>query len=237
MKKSITGVVVLLAGAFVAHSQGTVSFADYGNGNVGNYTYVSLVNNGTTVGKLGGVTGATASNPVADVGNGNFWSAALYGAAGAGDASSALLPLDQANGTPVTATFADNSAGLSGEWYGTEIGVVPGTSANATGTGPLNIATVQVYAWYNAGGTITSYAQALATPGTPTGFSSTATVTGLGGVPTSGPPITAPAVPTGSAGIGNFNVSGTTTPTPEPSTIALGIMGASAFLMRLRKKQ
>jgi len=234
MKKSITGVVALLAGAFVAHSQGTVSFANYNNGS-GSYSYVSLVNNGTTVGKLGGTTAASsAGSPTADVGNGNEWTAALYGAAGTGDAASTLLPLDQANGTPVTATFADNSAGNPGEWYGSEVGVVPGTQSGTGGVNPLpNSATVQVYAWYNAGGTLTSYSAALAA-GAPTGFSTTANVTGLGGQPASGPPNTAPTLPTGSAGIGNFNVTGSV---PEPSTIALGVMGASAFLMRLRKKQ
>jgi len=34
----------------------------------------------------------------------------------------------------------------------------------------------------------------------------------------------------------NFNVSAAAV-TPEPSTIALGVIGASAFLMRLRRKQ
>ena len=42
MKKSLTGVVVLLAGAFLAHSQGTVSFANYLV--LSSYIYVSLLN-------------------------------------------------------------------------------------------------------------------------------------------------------------------------------------------------
>jgi hypothetical protein len=227
MKKSITGVVALLAGAFVAHSQGTVSFANYNNGS-GSYSYVSLAGGA----KLGGATGATSSTAVADNGNGNFWTAAVYGGAGTGDAASSLVALNQANGTPATATFADNSAGNPGEWYGSEIAVVPGTQSGTGGLGLPNSATIQVYAWYNAGGTINSYNAAVAA-GVPAGFSSTANILNLGGQPASGPANFAPSI-TGAAGVGNFTVSSSV---PEPSTIALGVMGASAFLMRLRKKQ
>ncbi len=37
--------------------------------------------------------------------------------------------------------------------------------------------------------------------------------------------------------MGNITLTAGTSTLPEPSTIALGVMGASAFLMRLRKKQ
>ena len=81
MKKSITGVVALLAGAFVAHSQGTVSFGNYAN--LSTYIYVSL---GST--KLGGVANATHTGSAsADVGVGSDWTVALYGNAGSGDAA------------------------------------------------------------------------------------------------------------------------------------------------------
>jgi len=220
MKKSITGVVALLAGAFVAHSQGTVSFANYLNG--GSYTYVSL---GTKA--LGGTAAGTgvAAN---DTGAGSEWTVALYGAAGAGDAASTLLQLNTAltGGTPVTANLETGGGDTTaGTWLSTAIAVVPSAA-------PGTIATVQVYAWYNDNGTLTTYAMAKAA-GAPTGFSSTANTGALGGQGPSGPPATATPLPTGTAGLGNITVSGI----PEPSTIALGVMGASAFLLRLRKKQ
>lgn len=233
MKKSLTGIVALLAGAFVAHSQGTVSFGNY---LTSSYVYVSLKSGSTTT-PIGGSLGPTTAgtSPQADVANGNEWTVALYGAAGSGDASSTLLPLDQENGSPVTANLAEgngttvaNPDVVAGTWSTTEYGVVPSTTGNGS-------ATVQVYAWYNDGGTITSYSAAK-TAGVPTGFSATANVAGLGGPnPTGGPTLTPAALP--GAALGNFSLSGGTSTLPEPSTIALGVMGASAFLMRLRRKQ
>ncbi len=230
MKKSLTGMVALLAGAFVAHSQGTVSFGNY---LTSSYVYVSLKSGSTTT-AIGGATGGPGPTPAADVGNGNEWTVALYGAAGTGDAASTLLPLDQENGSPVTATLAGGAGAatpdtVAGTWSSTEYGVVPGTTGNGS-------ATVQVYAWYNDGGTITSYSAAK-TAGVPTGFSATANVSGsLGGPnPSGGAPLFPAALP--GAALGNFSLSGgSVVTTPEPSTIALGVMGASAFLLRLRRK-
>jgi hypothetical protein len=230
MKKSLTGMVALLAGAFVAHSQGTVSFGNYLNSS---YSYVSLKSGSKTT-DIGGATGASTGSAAGDVGLGNQWTVQLYGAAGSGDASSALLPLLQQDGiTPVTAAMAQGTAstlanpdGVAGTWASTEIGVVPGAAGGAA-------ATLQVYAWYNDGGTITSYSAAKAA-NVPIGFSSTANLASLGGTPAGGGASSPPAfLPTGTAGLGSFSVTGV----PEPSTIALGVMGASAFLLRLRKKQ
>jgi len=224
MKKSITGAVALLAGAFVAHSQGTVSFGNYAF--LSTYVYVSLKSGSKTTPLNGSATGTgVAAN---DAGAGSYWTVALYGAAGSGDPASSLLQLDTSGGTAVTANFTGVPSGSAGEWASTEIGVVPGT------TGSGSPATVQLYAWYNDGGKYTTYASALAA-GVPTGFSTTGNVT-LGGP--GSPPATPASLPTGTGAnqIGSFSVSGTST-VPEPSTIALGVMGASAFLLRLRKKQ
>jgi len=65
MKKSITGAVALLAGAFVAYSQGTVSFADLYVANP--YIYVKL--NGTTA--AGGTAGHLGT--AADIHAGADW--------------------------------------------------------------------------------------------------------------------------------------------------------------------
>lgn len=214
MKKTLTGAIALLAGAFVAHSQGTVSFANYGSGS-GSYVYVTLKSTGAS---LGGTGTATTGTPASDVGNGSDWTVALYGAAGSGATS--VAQLDTAGGTPVVGTL--ETGGLdstAGTWLSTLVAVVPGTTGNGSA------ATVQVYAWYNDGGTITSYGAA-----TTRGTSALADVT-TGGPNTTGPASTAAYLP--AAGLGNFTVSGV----PEPSTVALGVMGASAFLLRLRRKK
>jgi hypothetical protein len=209
MKKSLTGMLVLLAGAFAVHGQGAVAFGNYGALNT--YLYVSY-KGGTKLGgaNTGGTGNATDYGLAADIANGNYWSVQLYGAVGSGLASSALSPV-----AGITATLAN---GVNDKTAGTWASSLNGSFASApNGT----VATVQVYAWYNEGGTVTSYATALA-DGLPTGSSAPANVT-LGA-----PPGTPGPLP---EGLGNIVVA-----VPEPSTIALGVMGASAFLMRLRRK-
>ncbi len=214
MKKSITGVVALLAGAFVAHSQGTVSLANaYA---LSSYIYVSL---GST--KLGGTSTLTTGTPASDVGNGSDWTVALWG--GPLGSSSAQM---EANGNLATATLETGNA-PAGTWLTGVSGAIPGVPD----VGTLN-ATVQLAAWYNNGGTVNTYAAALLA-GDPVGLSAVQNAS-TGGPSTSGPPTTAPNLP---SGLGNIVLSSGTTVTPEPSTIALGVMGASAFLLRLRKKQ
>jgi len=225
MKKSITGVVALLAGAFAAHSQGTVSFADYLVLN----SYITVTLNGNPV---GGSSTVTTGNPVTDIANGSDWSVALYANTGAGDAVSALTPAtvdgSGSPGTPVTATLAGGGTGSAlGTWFSTTIADVPGQATVGGGA-----ATVAVAAWYNDGGTVTSEAAAVA-KGLPGGFSAPGTVAATGGPQPSGPPATAPSLP---ASLQGTTIGLTGSAVPEPSTIALGVMGASAFLMRLRKK-
>jgi len=228
MKKSITGAVALLAGAFVAHSQGTVSFASYLSSSTTGYSLLTL--NGTPV---GGTGTTTTGNPVSDIGNGSDWTVALYANTGANDLSSTLTQAvvdgSGSPGTPVQSTLAGGGTapGYVGTWFSSAIADVPG-QPTLGGTA----ATVQLYAWYNDGQTINSYAAALAA-NVPAGFSATANVASTGGPQQGAPNATAPTLPFGSLG----NVAMTASTVPEPSTIALGVMGASAFLMRLRKKQ
>jgi len=219
MKKTLSGVVALLAGAFVAHSQGTVFFGNYTALNT--YIYVSL---GST--KLGGSStgpAPTLLNSAAEVGNGPDWTVALYGNSGSGDAASTLVQLQTSSAQNVTATFANGTTDkAAGTWFSSLVAQVPGTTLAG------QPATVQLYAWYNNGGTLTSYTAAK-TAGVPTGFSATGNVT-TGGPNSSGPPSTATPLP----GLGNFTVAAAA---PEPSTIALGVMGASGMLLRLRRKK
>jgi hypothetical protein len=218
MKKTITGAVALLAGAFVAHSQGTVSMANYLT--LSSYIYVSMKGGAN----LGGHAGSTSGNYTTDIGNGNDWSVALYGNAGAGDAANTLTECTVAGGGFAVATLASGTGdSTAGTWASSLIAQVPGT------TGANQAATLQLYAWYNDGGTLT-YAQAQAA-GDPVGTSALANLTDTGGNNLlGGPSITPPPLP---GGLTSFTVS----PTPEPSTIALGVMGASAFLLRLRRKK
>ena len=224
MKKTATGVVVLLAGAFMAYSQGTVAIGNYGA--LYPYIYVSFASV-----RLGGSAAGpppTTANFATETSNGNDWTVALYGNTGANDPPSDLVPLKTADGQAVVATFATGQTdpasvpfdAIPGTWYSTAIGVIPGT----TFAGP---ATVQLYAWYNDGGLINSYGAALAF-GVPAGFSATANVYS-GGPEVSGPP----EPPTNITSIGSFElVAGV----PEPGTIALGVLGASVILLRLGPK-
>lgn len=203
----------MLAGAFVSHSQGTVSFANYLA--LPSYIYVSLVPGNV---RLGGestgdsVAGELLSGPQ----YGNLWTVGLYGAAGWGDPASSLVELS-------TATFADGGDdSVPGTWFSDAICQVPGTTvAN-------HDATVQLYAWCNDGGNLTSYAAALAA-GVPAGFSATANVT-AGGLLPGGTILPPAALPSGL----NFTVTSTTI--PEPSTVVLGVMGAAVFLLRFPRK-
>ena len=145
-------------------------------------------------------------------GNGNDWSVQLYAAPGLNDPETALSPVA---GSIVTLGTTPATAGI---WASSAIATIPGTTGGAAGT-----ATLQLYAWYNDGGQIASYSAAIA-DGVPTARSAVADITGLGG---GSPPATASSLP---ESLGNISFA------PEPGTIALGVMGASAFLLRLRRK-
>jgi hypothetical protein len=222
MKKSLTGAVVLLAGAFMAHSQGTVSMGNYTAFSSGSYMYVTL--NGTRIGSATADTTTPSGSAAGNVTHGDDWTVELYGASGENDPTSSLSPLLNAasGGVPVTANLADGvTSGVPGTWYSNEAGYGPGT------TGPASSATVQIYAWYNNGGMTTLSQQMVATAqGTLWNVSATGNIASLGGGSPPLPPVNIPGM------MGNIAL----TTVPEPSTIALGVMGASAFLLRLRKK-
>jgi hypothetical protein len=225
MKRTFTSVLILLAGAYVVHAQGTVSFANYASST---YLYVSYRLFGSSP-LLGGSTSGptpTLENYASCVGNGNAWSIELYGAAGANDPPASLSPLGS------IATFANGvNDKIAGTWRSSAVLDIPGTTLAG------QIATVQLYAWYNDGGVITSFAQALE-DGVPAGSSSAANVT-VGGPSVSGPGSPPSELPYSALASGPqplnpfiFSVASTV---PEPTTIALGLMGAAAFLLRLRR--
>lgn len=200
MKKSLTGVVALLAGAFVAHSQGAVSLGNYSL--LSTYIYVSL---GSTL--LGGTNTVTTGVPKLDVGNGDDWTVALWGNVGVGHSSASL----EANGNLATATL-ENGVGDSdpGTWFTTQWAVIPGT------TYPPQLVSIQLAAWYNDGGAITSYAAAQAA-GVPVGLSAIGTVWTYQELESNPPP---PPYPVGLPdGLGNIVLS---LPRPQLSIIQNG---------------
>jgi len=213
MKKTLTSTLALLAGAVAVHAQGSVSFANY---LTGSYLYVSYkASPSATPVNIGGVPGTyptpTMNNWAAEVGNGVAWTVQLWGAAGAS------ATLTEANALE-TASLAQGGVNdnLAGTWVSTAVASIAGVANGGA-------ATLELVAWYNAGGAITDFATAQADY-VPTGTSATITAN-LGAPPA--PPTALPVT-----ALGNFSVMAV----PEPSTIALGVIGASAFLVRLRRK-
>jgi hypothetical protein len=259
MKKTLI-ISALLAGSLGAYAQGTVSFSDRdsdmyihvyspqanpavevtGNANssVGiandqyeqtgpnGYTGTSvgvIVTGGTTVYAPNSLIGNTAAANATAAGafnfnNGKFYTVQLYAAPGFNNALALLSPVSQYVTTLTT----------SGTVGGTFPAVIPGSDPgipNALNGG----ATIALYAWYNGtGATATglTLAQAIAN-GDPWGVSPLDNLGALGGSGTPPNLATAPDM----LGLQSFSLIGT----PEPSTIALGVIGASTFLFRRRK--
>jgi hypothetical protein len=227
MQKSLT-VITLLAGAVGVYAQGQLNWSDYVNAGADSFDITvwspqvatpgtqlfgdgpSDVPAGTQTGYTGTPLGGSAvgSGPTG-YGNGNNYSIALYAANGAGQPASALTAV-----TGASTTFS--ASGYAGSWDSAGGVVVTVGQVPVGGTG-----TFQLQAWYNGGGTLT-YAQAVAA-GDPAGSSALTDIT-LG---------SAIAAPVSLNPITSFSI----TSVPEPSTIALGVIGASTFLMRLRRKQ
>jgi hypothetical protein len=227
MKKTLV-IGTLLAGATGLFAQGTVQFSDIAS-TFQIHIYapqtdtpgVQITGNtagdkpaGTQTAYNGGLVGGSATG--SSLANGNDVSVELYALGGGTSAAplSSLLPVSQ-----YTTTVYTIPAG-AGVFVKPSIPSDPGIPNSANGN-----ATVALAAWYNGGGSYTSLSAAQAA-GQPAGESNPSFITGLGGI--GSPPGTPPAL----SGITSFSL--TTTASPEPSTIALGVMGASAFLLRRR---
>jgi hypothetical protein len=222
MKKLVI-TIGLLAGASAAYSQGVINWSDYitaANGLPG----FSITIWGPQ--SPGAAPVNTIGNTSADIpaGNGHYTGTPLSGTGYTiglyVSTTSAGVTADVLSGIPVaTANFAVGSGGwdFSGGLPSAISGLPSGTSVF-----------VDLAAWSTSVGSPASYAAALS-DGDLHGYSlpSTATTTlGGGGSP--------PAIPGTLAGLGltDFAIGSV----PEPSTIALGVIGASTFLMRLRRK-
>jgi len=181
----------------------------YGQGTV-NFNTAAL-NDPTT--KITDSTGTPLSGTAA-------W-AQLYAAAGANQADSTL----KAFGTPVNfragvnAGYVQSSGTAGGTTVNPSVNLLSGTANGAV--------TVEIRAWLASAGS--TYEAALAS-GTGFGKSAPLTITSTGGGdPAAGPPN----LPANLTGIKGFALTGGAV--PEPSTIALGILGVGALLLRRRK--
>jgi hypothetical protein len=235
MKKTLV-VASILAAAAGAYAQGVLDWNDEQNGyiisiispNPANPTVEQTGNTsfdipaggasygggwiGGTATAPGGGVGATPSSGVLGINfqmNGNF-ETGLYVAT-----TPTALTAAIETGTPLATT------GIQG---GVNAGLY--TSTMLAATDPSVAAGLPVYvgiaAWYSGGGA-GSYAAAVNAVD-PAGYVESTVPVTLG---TSGSP-------TGLAGLGLTSFS---LVVPEPGTVALGVVGASVFLMRLRRKQ
>jgi len=218
----------LLAGATLGYSQGVINWSDYQPAN--NSATPPLPAFLITIWSPGTETQGTGSAPNNTSGDLPAGTATYSGAPLSGaafevglyvDTTAGAVQTDILSGTPTaTAPFLTGSDAGGWDFSGGFNATVP---TLASGTAVF----AGLAAWSTSSGA-TSYAQALS-QGVPTGFEVSTGTTALGG---GGSP---PATPGTLAGIGlqDFQLSSI----PEPSTIALGVIGASTFLMRLRRKQ
>jgi len=225
MKKLVI-TIGLLAGATAGYSQGVINWSDY----------VTLPAPGFSITVWGpqsagaapvnnlGNTSSDTPKGTAKVGAGGYTGTPLSGTGNEiglyVDTSAAAVANDVKTGVPVaTDSFAAGSGGwdFSGTLNATVPGILSGTAVF-----------VELAAWSLTKPAVSYASAVLAGDLAGTSVVATGTTTlGGGGSP--------PATPGDLAGTGitDFTIGGV----PEPSTIALGIAGASAFLMRLRRKQ
>ena len=232
---------ITVAGTVGTQGQGTINFAETGNVTVRIYApgfngsgFETIGNSaadipaGTTVyttPPLGGAsTGSFGSGLLAfdggpGYGNGNNFTAELYGVAGT------TASISQVLASPLTQYSSTFSTKLSGA--GQFVGSSPNNDPGIPGaTGSLG-ASLSLAVWYNAGGTITSLAAAEAAR-LPYGWSPLFTINGPLG--DQGSP---PTPPPDLVGLQSFDLIG---PIPEPGMSALCAMGAVALLAYRRKR-
>jgi len=213
--------MALLAGAVSGFSQGQIAMFDYGSSFAIQVFGQSTIASPIAV-TYGGYT--TLEEQGNTSGNDNPGSATYTGAplgSGydiellAGPAGTALGSLMPVSGSLITSWLTGASAGY---WNApSQVATIPGTTTTAA---------VAIAAWAATGvdGAATTLAAAQA-DGYAWGISAVGTTSALGFGS-----VTPPFLP---AGVTSFSL-GTV---PEPSTVALGVIGASSFLMRLRRKK
>jgi hypothetical protein len=223
MKKLVI-TLSLLAGATAGYSQGQLNWSDYQSAAGGLPAFSISIYEPLADGSASGGPGNSSSD--LPPGGASYTGAPLSAAGetiGLYDGTTASAAQNAvAAGTPIATDTFNNPNAFPGRWD---------VSGSLTATDPSNPSGTAVFvelaAWQ---GGYASYAAAV-TAGAAVGLSGVSsgpTTLGGGGTP--------PAVSGTLAGIGLQSFSLTST-VPEPSTIALGVIGASTFLMRLRRKQ
>jgi len=196
------------------------------------------IGGGDWSGPAGQVTPGTAATGYL---NGANFDVELYAAAGTVGTFStgtfSAIPSTKAylGGDPVSGSYGSSYAGM---YFGSgalglkvQFGGTGGT-AGAPTVGAGSPVTLAIAAWYNDAGTVNDLATAI-NDGYVSGVSPVGT---MNTAANTGPFNTLPGLGdtyTTAGGITSFSL----VEAPEPSTIALGVIGASAFLMRLRRKQ
>jgi hypothetical protein len=237
MKKTLL-IVGLLSGAVGAFAQGTLNWNSQSDWLIS--VYSPDVNTPGTVFSgnspqdvpagstdyTGGWIGGGSTSPGTGVGptpssfNGiNYQNAANFEAGLYVDLSSSAVFTDISTGSPIATTTISDGALVGVASLATVPGIAGGTLVN-----------VGLAAWYTDGGLYGSYAAASGA-NQPAGYSISSGQLALG--TQTGTPVTiGPGL-----GLNSFSLAQATTSVPEPSTIALGVIGASTFLLRLRRKQ
>jgi hypothetical protein len=240
MKKTLT-VMTLLAGAVAGYAQGVVSMQDYGT------AYEYHVYGPQTTAPTGAVTSYTTSyggyasgleymgnvsndQPTASEGtavyntgtalSGTGYDAQLLGAANTGDMLSSLSTLGSVY------HFQTSPAALGWVNASGDTTAIPNSTPGTAAEGG-NGATIALAAWDNTGADgAAATLLAAQQDGYAWGISEVVNIAATGGA--SSPPTTPPTL-----GIESFSIA---VPAPEPSTIALGVMGVSALLFHRRKQ-
>jgi len=233
MKKTLS-VITLLAGAVSGYSQGEIVFQLYNAGATGTKQAIyntQLVNTysvtygGSTVMETVGSTPTGAEYPKGTtVYTGSGLSGTAYDVellAGPGGITTPGGKVGGVGLTPVSDIFNfKTGASTQGLMNGGETVTLPTESYFAGG----QVASVAIAAWSSTYSSLTAAIQSGVA-----GVWGISPVAQTGALPVS--PAPAEALPTGPGGIESFSL-GTV---PEPSTIALGVMGASTLLFRRRK--
>jgi hypothetical protein len=210
MKKTLIALTLGLS-VLTGYSQGQLNFntfvpagtAPYGAPIFGlNPANPGRIATGQGTGSQSNPTGATdyTGHPAL---SGSGFTAQLWGGLDAASLAAPAAGTGQRGFSTVSALAGHLSSGVTAQY------------SHAAGT----ILTLQVRAWDNRGGTITSWAMVMADPTIPHGMSSTFQSPGLTVAPT--PPPTTP-------GMTSFNLFAV----PEPSVLALGALGLGALILR-----
>jgi hypothetical protein len=212
MKKTLI-TLALLASAVVGFAQGTLQIGNSFTGVFRAPIYGVDPADGTRAqsgqSALGNPAGTTVYGGPLLQGTG-FTFALFAGAAGSAEGALQLV---------TTATFSTSASGAL------PAGLIVTQTLPINGVAPGAIAALQVRVWDNKGGTVSTWAAALADQTVAKGTSALFASQALGGA--GSPPSTPPQM----TGWTSFNVSAV----PEPSVIALGALGLGALLLRRRK--